>query len=118
VSLTGQGRRLRRLEQKHKKKHDPWLEAVYAMAREQKAALALAEVAQILAGTEKIKAARFVASSIDSTTEAEAHAAPVPPRRHRPVWSDTVRPGRDDFLTWEEAMQVPWLDGGVEAHQQ
>ncbi len=28
-----------------------------------------------------------------------------------PRWTKTVRPGPFDLLTWEEAMQVPWIEG-------
>ena len=103
------------LLQKRRKKHNPWLEAVFASDRETRAALALAEVAQILAGTEKIKAARFAASSVGSTTEAAPGVDHPPPRNRRPVWSKTVRPGPHDVLTWDEAMQVPWIEGSAEA---
>jgi hypothetical protein len=120
VSQAGNARLLRRLEQKHGKKHNPFLEMVFSIDREERerrrAALALAEVAQILAGTDKMKAARFSVSSAGGPMETEPRVDHPPPRSHRRVWSETVRPGPHDVLTWDEVRQVPWIEGS--AHEQ
>jgi hypothetical protein len=45
------------------------------------------------------------------------HVAPPsqpPPRPPEPRWTKDNRPGPHDVLSWEEAMQVPWVDSSAE----
>jgi hypothetical protein len=43
-----------------------------------------------------------------------ARAPPPPPRPPKPRWTKDNRPGPHDVLSWEEAMQVPWVDSSAE----
>jgi hypothetical protein len=107
VTHAANHRALERLERTSGAKDDGWLKAVYALDRERRAALALAKFAQELAGVEPpaLEPVR------DEPPPPRAHpfAAPPPPRR--PVWGPNNRPGPHDVLTWEEVMQVPWIEG-------
>lgn len=116
MSRAGNGRRLGRLEQSEggETSLGAWMETVEEMAREQQAALILAKFAQELAGTEERRAALHAASRREAVTETAVPVGPPRlPQSHGRVWSDVVRPGPHDVLTWEEAMRVPWLDGSA-----
>ncbi len=84
-----------------------WVQAAYEVDREKRATLALVAFAQALAGTVKVEAP--LSPVCDGAMEAEPPAPAPPPRGAARVWSQTVRPGPHDVLTWDEAMRVPWL---------
>jgi hypothetical protein len=117
VSHLSNSRLLRRLEQKRGLRRSPYVEAVYAVEREYQAVRGITGFARLLAGTDERQMASVAPSPADSVTEFVSRVDHAPPRSSRLVWSETVRPGRDDILTWDEAMRVPWVDASVEAHQ-
>ncbi len=39
---------------------------------------------------------------------------PRPPPPPKPRWTKDIRPGPHDVLTWEEVLQVPWVDSLAE----
>ena len=43
-----------------------------------------------------------------------ARPPPSPSRPPKPRWTKDNRPGPHDVLSWEEAMQVPWVDSSAE----
>ncbi len=43
-----------------------------------------------------------------------ARPPPPPPPPPRPRWTKDIRPGPHDVLTWEEVLQVPWVDSMAE----
>lgn len=123
MSILGHRRRIQRLEQRSGSKQDPWVEAVYETEREvqatRKAVAALVEFALVLAGTDRMPMARIAAAQRDAVNEPVPRADRSFLRRGgRQVWSEAVRPGPNDVLTWEEAMRVPWLDANAEAERQ
>ncbi|MFI4999049.1 MAG: hypothetical protein ACHQK9_04140 [Reyranellales bacterium] len=113
MSIPGHDRRLGRLEQKSGAKHDPWIEAVFKMAEEQQAAVALANFARALAGTDEAARLQRLASSPPDRPETPAAPAPLP-GRSRPK-GERPRPSPNDVLTWDQLVRVPWYDGAASA---
>ena len=117
MSITGHRNRLEGLRPTHRSKMDQWwdewLKALHAHEREQKAALAMVEVAQALAGT-VMQPRTFGGSAPPQPVAAAPRAAP-PIREPGPRWTKTVRPGPHDVLDPIEALQqVPWINGNEE----
>ncbi len=72
--------------------------------------------ARMLAGTDKKQAASTASSLVDNAPEIAPRMEHASPPSSRPVWSETLRPGPHDILTWDEVRQVPWIEGSA-AHQ-
>ena len=117
MSHAGNARLLRRLAQERGTVLDPWTEEVYATDRNFRAVWGLTGLARALAGTDKKRAASLAPPPADNEMKTESRVHHVPARTHRPVWSEVVRPGPHDVLTWEEAMRIPWIEGNAEAQQ-
>ena len=83
-----------------------WLRAVAEITREKEAAVAIARFAVNLAGMPLPPLPPSPPLAPDAVV-----ATPVPRVPQGRKWTKDIRPGRHDILTWEEAMQVPWIDG-------
>jgi hypothetical protein len=112
MTYATNNRALERLEAKSGSKESPLSRYVtlveQARERRRRATLALVAFAQELAGVEPSAATPEPARDEPSAPRVDPVAAPPPPSR--PRWSRDRRPGPHDVLTWEEAMQVPWMD--------
>lgn len=120
MSLARNARRLRRLESKSGSRMTlgAWLELHNgAFAREQHAAVLMAEFARALAGTDKAAVAPPVSPSSDDATALVPQSASSQSRNNQRIWTDVIRPGPHDVLTWEEAMRVPWIEGDSEVER-
>jgi len=95
VSIAGHGRRLDRLERRrHAARRDGWLEAVYRIDQEKKAALAIADFVRALVGTDESETMPLALPAGERATE----SVPRPPSP----------PHRNAVLTWDELMRLGW----------
>ena len=117
MSHASNRRALHRLKQQRGLARNPYVEAVYETDRLFRAVEGITGFARMLAGTDKRQVASVAPSPVDSAAETTSRVDHAPPRSHRPIWSETVRPGPHDVLTWEEAMQVPWIDESAEVQR-
>ncbi len=117
MSQLGHRRALKRLEEAKWGRKGEGLtweehEAIFKRNLEATAAEEIVRCARALAGTDEATRLQQLASSPRERPEQPAARTAPPPRRDsRPVWSQSVRPGPNDVLTWEQAMRVTWLDG-------
>lgn len=124
MSRLGHRRALKRLEDAkwgRKGESLTWEEheAIFKRNLEATAAEEIIRWARALAGTDEAsRLQRCAASPRDRAEQPNARAAPPPRRDSRRIWSETVRPGPHDVLTWDEAMRVPWLDANESAEPQ
>ena len=109
---------------------DPWgfLAAHRKLAVMKQAALTMVAFARELAGTADNPPSEVEPPEGPPPRVAPPQAAPIdpalqrrlpqgpPPDRPKRRWDKDHRPGPSDILTWEEAMQVPWLDPWLEEH--
>jgi hypothetical protein len=104
--MSNHGRRLNVLDKIGREKGgSPWLRAVTELAREQDATLAIAQFAVELAGLP------LPPPPPPPLAPEAVVATPAPRVPQGRKWTMDIRPGPHDLLTWEEAMQVPWIDG-------
>jgi hypothetical protein len=111
VKIENHGRRIDCVERRDApKKESAWIQALRAREREEDAVRALVAFALHLAGTDKLPSRAPVGGG-----NAPLHVPEPLPRVRRPtlgrVWTKDIRPGPHDVLTWDDAMQVPWVDG-------
>ena len=103
-----------------KPRRQSFKEAIEQLEREAPAVQAIVALALELAGTDKLLPPEPEPLASDVTMVAPEVPVP-PPRPRRPtegrVWTKDVRPGPHDLLTWEEAMQVPWIDPFAEGER-
>ena len=116
MKTGGHGRRLDGLEQRAGAPDGGWFAAVHRLDRERCAALALAQFAQALAGTEKPPPVRDdTPPPVELLAGPPAELSAPPPRRGPRVWDKNNRPGPHDVLTWDEVLRIPWLDANQSA---
>ena len=115
MSHASNRRALHRLKQQRGLARNPYVEAVYETDRLFRAVEGITGFARMLAGMEERRVASVTPVSVDNVTETAPRVDHPPPRSHRAVWSETVRPGPHDVLTWDEAMRIPWLDENAAA---
>ena len=107
MSIATHARRLKRLERPYAPREETLADLLAPLQRERDAALSLVVFARALAGTDRTPPA-----ATPPTSEARPRVT-RPPRSKGRVWTKDIRPGPNDWLTWEEAMSVPWIDGGA-----
>ncbi len=111
VTVGSHGRRLRTVARKlAPPARDVWMEAVYEIDR--RGARGAGD-GRFRAGVGGHCRQRPPPSSLQSACFTRARRSRPPPLpRAKPVsrWINGERPGPQDVLTWEEAMQVPWID--------
>jgi hypothetical protein len=111
VSLASQRRRLQRLEKVSGPKEPTLEQVVMEVERPYAAARSVTAFARALAGTDRLQAPPVSPSLVSKLEENPSPVRLAPSPKTRPAWTKDVRPGPHDVLTWEEAMQVPWIDG-------
>lgn len=103
MRIESHARRIGRVERRDAPKAPSWMEELYAMDREERAVRAVTKFAQELAG--------FPPPPPPVQVETfRIEALPPPPPVHRPRWTKDIRPGPHDVLTWDEVLQVPWME--------
>ena len=108
VSVAGHGRRLDRLERRRRAaRGDGWLEAVYRLDQEQKAALAIVDFVRALVGTDESETMTLALPAGERATESVPRP-PSPLRGKRPSEDLVSRPDRNAVLTWDELMRLGW----------
>ena len=85
------------------------MRAMAEMVRERGATVAIAQYAVDLAGLPLPPPPPAPPPPPLSPDAVVATSAPRVPQARK--WTMDHRPGPHDLLTWEEAMQVPWIDG-------
>ncbi len=109
MTIAGHARRMHRLKPPQEK----WslVAALLELKKKEDAVLAIVAWAKELAGGPRDW--RATAAATGSTAAVAAERVMPPPIEQPPKarWTKTRRPGPFDVLTWDEIMQVPWIEG-------